>query len=116
MSKKADMIIENSQTQLRKGALELVVLLSIKQGDVYTGDILELLKKSELIIVEGTLYPLLSRLKRNGLVEYTWQESVSGPPRKYYSLTPSGRTVLEGMITNWKKLNRSILSLNKTKK
>jgi PadR family transcriptional regulator PadR len=96
---------------MRKGILEYCFLLVISKGKVYTNDILKELKKADLIVVEGTIYPLLSRLKKAELLEYTWEESKSGPPRKYYSLTDKGRETLEQLTATWKSLDKSISSL-----
>ena len=82
--------LENTQQQMRKGVLEFCILGIISQGEVYPSDIISKLKDAKLIVVEGTLYPLLTRLKNQGLLAYNWKESLSGPPRKYYSLTPIG--------------------------
>jgi len=97
---------ENIENQLRRGILELAVLLIVSERAVYAAEILDKLQKAGLITVEGTIYPMLSRLKRDGIVEYTWQESENGPPRKYYSLTDLGmeylktyRTIWEGMVS-----------------
>jgi PadR family transcriptional regulator PadR len=110
-----DINIENVQSQMRKGTLEFIILLVIsKRGPVYASDILQKLREAQLIVVEGTLYPLLSRLKNSGLLKYDWQESVSGPPRKYYSLTEHGQEVLSHLKTTWKNLNQSINSLIKS--
>lgn len=99
------MNIENTKAQLRKGALELVVLSIIRQEEeAYPSDILTRLRESDLIVVEGTLYPLLSRLKTGGLLDYVWRESTAGPPRKYYSLTPSGKTFLTELHSSWRAL------------
>lgn len=106
----------NSQSQMRKGILEFIVLLIISHGRVYTSNILDRLKKNELIVVEGTLYPLLSRLKNEGLLAYSWKESKSGPPRKYYSLTAAGKKILTQLTLTWKNLNQSVSSLLNTKK
>jgi len=100
---------------MRKGTLDFIVLLVISRGPVYASDILAELKKSQLIVVEGTLYPLLSRLRSSGLLQYAWQESRSGPPRKYYSLTDSGREFLDHLSENWKELNLSIKKLSADK-
>jgi PadR family transcriptional regulator, regulatory protein PadR len=102
---------EETASQMRKGVLEFCTLLIISRNSVYASDILKELKGSDLLVVEGTLYPLLSRLKTNGLVEYDWQESVSGPPRKYYTLTPKGREKLDQLTHTWKSLAKSITSL-----
>lgn len=106
-----DKNIENSKAQMRKGTLEFAILLIIARGNVYAGDILEGLKKADLLVVEGTLYPLLSRLKREELLEYSWKESSSGPPRKYYSLTDAGKQMISSLTTTWKSLSTSIHSL-----
>ena len=99
------MNIDNTKAQLRKGALELVVLSAIRQeGEAYPTDILNRLKAAELIVVEGTLYPLLSRLKVGGLLDYTWRESTTGPPRKYYRLTAGGEAFLTELHGSWRAL------------
>lgn len=99
------MKIENTKAQLRKGALELVVLSIIQQeGEAYPTDIINSLKKAKLIVVEGTLYPLLSRLKNGGLLKYIWRESQGGPPRKYYSLTEEGDAFLSELHSSWRDL------------
>lgn len=90
-----DVNIENIKTQMRKGFLDYCILLILKKEATYAPDIIKTLKDSNLIVVEGTLYPLLTRLKNNGILEYTWQESRQGPPRKYYSLTPKGEEMLQ---------------------
>lgn len=104
------------KSQLRKGLLELAVLLVVNRGSVYASDILKQLKASKLLVVEGTLYPLLSRLKNDGDLRYEWQESKSGPPRKYYQLTESGKTNLKQTLEAWTNLSKSINSLNKITK
>lgn len=93
---------------MRKGSVEFTVLLIISQGEVYASDIIRELKSHDLIVVEGTLYPILSRLNRSGLLSYSWVESESGPPRKYYSLTPTGRETLDRMIKVWEGMSTSI--------
>lgn len=98
------MIAENTQTQMRKGILEYCILSIISRGEIYASDIIAELKKAELLVVEGTLYPLLTRLKNNGLLSYSWQESTSGPPRKYYQITPEGLEVLTKLDITWKEL------------
>jgi PadR family transcriptional regulator PadR len=98
------MIAENTQTQMRKGILEYCILSIIARDETYASDIIAELKKAQLLVVEGTLYPLLTRLKNNGLLTYNWVESTSGPPRKYYSLSDEGRKVLEQLDTTWKEL------------
>lgn len=98
------MIAENTQTQMRKGILEYCILSIISRGEIYASDIIAELKKAQLLVVEGTLYPLLTRLKNNGLLSYTWKESSSGPPRKYYQITDDGRDVLTRLDITWKEL------------
>lgn len=105
--------IENTKAQMRKGTLEFCILLIISRGRVYASQILEELKSADLLVVEGTLYPLLSRLRASGLLEHTWEESRSGPPRKYYTLTEDGKDSLHDLKTTWKKLSASITSLTK---
>jgi len=97
-------MIENTQTQMRKGILEYCILSIIAKGEIYASDIIAELKKAQLLVVEGTLYPLLTRLKNNGLLTYNWVESVSGPPRKYYTLAEEGRHVLEQLDITWREL------------
>ena len=98
------MIAENTQTQMRKGILEYCILSIIARDETYASDIIAELKKAQLLVVEGTLYPLLTRLKNNGLLTYNWVESTSGPPRKYYSLSDEGRKVLAQLDTTWNEL------------
>ena len=101
-------MIENIKSQMRKGILEYCILSIINRQEVYTSDILEALRQADLLVVEGTLYPLLSRLKNNGILSYQWQESVSGPPRKYYELTESGQVFLSELENGWEELARAI--------
>ncbi len=89
---------------MRKGILEYCILSIISRGEIYASDIISELKVAQLLIVEGTLYPLLTRLKNNGLLSYNWKESSSGPPRKYYQITAEGRDVLERLDVTWKEL------------
>ncbi len=103
--------IENSKAQMRKGVLELCILSSIAEQPLYPSDIIERLKKSELIVVEGTLYPLLTRLKDGGLLDYNWVESKSGPPRKYYHLTDSGKAALVEMQNAWNELVSAVAQI-----
>ncbi|MDO7744905.1 MAG: PadR family transcriptional regulator [Pedobacter sp.] len=110
------MIAENTQTQMRKGILEYCVLLIISRGEIYASDIIAELKAAKLLVVEGTLYPLLTRLKNNGLLSYNWVESTSGPPRKYYTLTPEGTAMLGQLDVTWLELSFAIAqSKNQTK-
>lgn len=98
------MNLENTVVQMRKGILEFCILHIISRGEVYASDMLEELTSARIMVVEGTLYPLLTRLKNAGLVEYKWVESTSGPPRKYYILTGEGRLFLEGLNKSWNDL------------
>ncbi|MBX2962318.1 MAG: PadR family transcriptional regulator [Cyclobacteriaceae bacterium] len=101
------MDLENTQVQMRKGILEYCVLHIISRGEVYASDMLDELTSAKMIVVEGTLYPLLTRLKNSGLLEYKWVESKSGPPRKYYKLTLEGKNFLEKLTETWEELTRS---------
>ncbi|MFA4941728.1 MAG: PadR family transcriptional regulator, partial [Patescibacteria group bacterium] len=105
--------LENTKAQMRRGILEFCILLIISKGNVYTNDILTELKTADLIVVEGTIYPLLTRLKNSGILDYSWRESKSGPPRKYYSLTGKGKKTLEELSETWQDLNKSISALIK---
>ncbi len=89
---------------MRKGVLELCILSIIAEQDAYASDIIEKLKEAKLIIVEGTLYPLLTRLKNDGLTTYRWEESNSGPPRKYFQITDIGKAVLNDLKPGWREL------------
>lgn len=102
------MNIENSKAQLRKGILEFCVLALLRKGEAYPSDLLKSLKEAELIVVEGTLYPLLNRLKNAGLLSYRWEESKSGPPRKYYVLTEDGTLFYQSLASSWQELQTSI--------
>jgi len=108
---KRDKYTDNIQSQMRKGSLEFVILLIISRKPIYAGDILKELQKYALIVVEGTLYPLLNRLKSSEVVDYRWEESQTGPPRKYYFLTPKGKDLLDALLDAWTDLNSSINSL-----
>jgi PadR family transcriptional regulator PadR len=100
---------ENAKAQLRRGVLELCVLAIIGSDEaVYPSDILQRLKEADLLVVEGTLYPLLTRLKDAGLLDYSWRESQQGPPRKYYRLTDSGRADLNALTDAWQELVQSV--------
>jgi PadR family transcriptional regulator, regulatory protein PadR len=98
------MNLENTQVQMRKGILEYCILHIIARGEVYASDMLDELTSAKMIVVEGTLYPLLTRLKNSGLLEYKWVESKSGPPRKYYKLTDNGQSFLQGLTETWNDL------------
>ena len=102
------MAIDNTKSQMRKGMLEYCILLLLRKGPSYANDIIGKLRDAEMIVVEGTLYPLLNRLKKDGLLLYEWQESIQGPPRKYYSQTQEGREALDQMDRNWNELSRTV--------
>lgn len=102
------MNLENTKAQMRKGVLELCILGLLEQQDAYASDIIKHLKEAEMIVVEGTLYPLLTRLKNAGLLAYRWEESTTGPPRKYYSLTDTGKAALEELGESWDKLVNAV--------
>ncbi len=106
--KQNGMNIENAKSQMRKGMLEYCVLLLLKHRPSYASDIIQQLKNAELLVVEGTLYPLLTRLKNDGLLQYQWQESTQGPPRKYYALSKEGEQFLEGLDSSWMELSNTI--------
>jgi PadR family transcriptional regulator PadR len=96
-----DSNVDNIKSQMRKGVLEYCILSILKGGDAYASLIISSLKDARMIVVEGTLYPLLTRLKNQGLLNYRWEESTQGPPRKYYSLTAKGHEALVEMDTAW---------------
>lgn len=108
------MNIENVKAQMRKGILEYCILTILAKGDAYTSDIINQLKSSKLIVVEGTLYPLLTRQKNAGLLSYRWEESTQGPPRKYYALTDRGRQFLSGLDQSWNELVEAVQAINKS--
>ncbi|MBN7811486.1 PadR family transcriptional regulator [Algoriphagus sp. H41] len=101
------MNVANTQIQMRKGLLEFCVLHIISRGEVYTSDLIEELTQAQMIVVEGTLYPLLNRLKSAELVTYRWVESEAGPPRKYYSITEEGKNFLLTLSDTWASLVNS---------
>lgn len=107
------MNIENTKAQMRKGVLEFCILSILSKGDHYPSEIIGKLKDSKLIIVEGTLYPLLTRLKNDGLLSYRWEESTSGPPRKYYKLTPLGEQFLKELDMTWNELADAVTKATK---
>lgn len=109
------MNIENAKSQMRKGMLEYCVLLLLKRRPYYASDIIQQLKQAELLVVEGTLYPLLTRLKNDGLLKYEWQESTQGPPRKYYALSSDGEQFLEGLDSAWNELSNTVSYLKEIK-
>lgn len=102
------MNIENSKAQMRKGILEFCILSIINRKDSYSSSIIDELKKAELIVVEGTLYPLLTRLKNAGLLTYRWEESTQGPPRKYYAITETGNEFIKEMDKSWNEIVEAV--------
>jgi len=106
------MNVENVQAQMRKGVLEYCILSILSKNDAYATDIINELKESKLIVVEGTLYPLLTRQKNSGLLSYRWEESTQGPPRKYYALTDKGREFLKELHKSWNELIEAVNSIN----
>ena len=113
LGKQADVYAEQLAVQLRKGFLAYCVLLICGESARYTSDIILQLREAELVVVEGTIYPLLSRLQKDGLLEHEWQESEQGPPRKYYRLTDFGRGVVIRLEKNIKTLNLTLKKLEK---
>jgi len=107
------MKIENTKAQMRKGILEFCILSILQRGDAYTSEILSVLKDAKLLVVEGTIYPLLTRLKNAGLLSYRWEESLSGPPRKYYELTETGQLFLKELSTTWNDLSLAVTTVTK---
>jgi PadR family transcriptional regulator PadR len=108
---------ENAKAQMRKGILEYCILLILERGDAYATDIIQQLKEAQLIVVEGTLYPLLTRQKNAGLLSYRWEESTQGPPRKYYALTGDGKDFLKELDIAWLELGNAIQDIrNKSTK
>ncbi|UKN03073.1 PadR family transcriptional regulator [Paracrocinitomix mangrovi] len=107
------MKVENTKAQMRKGILEYCILTVLSKREAYPSDIIDELKKAKLIVVEGTLYPLLTRLKNAGLLQYNWVESSSGPPRKYYSLTEEGHEFLNELKSTWNELHEAVQQISK---
>jgi PadR family transcriptional regulator PadR len=103
---------ENTKAQMRKGILEYCILTVLSKKEAYPSDIIEELKKAKLIVVEGTLYPLLTRLKNDGLLQYNWVESSSGPPRKYYALTTDGTSFLTELKNTWDELQNAVKQIS----
>ena len=106
---------ENVKAQMRKGILEYCILCVLADGDAYASDIIKRLKEVQLIIIEGTLYPLLTRQKNAGLLSYRWEESTQGPPRKYYSITENGHRFLSDLEVAWQELVDSVNKLRKNR-
>ena len=105
-------MINNIKSQMRKGLLEYCILSIISRKEAYASDILETLKQANLLVVEGTLYPLLTRMKNEGLLTYRWQESTSGPPRKYYAITKEGQELLNQLHEEWKTIQQAVMAIN----
>jgi PadR family transcriptional regulator, regulatory protein PadR len=105
------MNVDNVKSQMRKGILEYCILLILDKKPSYAPDIINTLKEASIIVVEGTLYPLLNRLKNSELLNYQWEESTQGPPRKYYSLTENGRSVLNDLECAWSDISTTIAKL-----
>ena len=106
------MNVDNVKSQMRKGYLEYCILLILKKRPAYVSNILSELKAAHLIVVEGTLYPLMTRLKNSGLLAYHWEESTQGPPRKYYEMTPEGEAFLDELDKAWAEINAVVEHLN----
>ncbi|MEY3413101.1 MAG: hypothetical protein RIQ70_1793 [Bacteroidota bacterium] len=102
---------ENTQAQMRKGILEYCILSILSRGEAYPSEILESLESAKLLVVEGTLYPLLTRLKNMELLSYRWEESTSGPPRKYYDITTQGKEFLEELDKTWNELQQAVQTI-----
>jgi PadR family transcriptional regulator PadR len=102
------MDLENTKAQMRKGILEYCILSILSRNSCYASDIIKELKEARVIVVEGTLYPLLTRQKNAGLLSYRWEESQQGPPRKYYELTPEGKEYLKDLDNSWAELVESV--------
>jgi PadR family transcriptional regulator PadR len=106
---------ENTKAQMRKGVLEYCILRIIGNHEVYASDIIDHMRNAQLLVVEGTLYPLLTRLKNDGYLQYQWIESVQGPPRKYYKLTQSGENYLNALHEGWLQLVESVATIHQIK-
>ena len=105
--------VDNIKSQMRKGVLEYCILSILRKNDAYASSLIAELKEAKMIVVEGTLYPLLSRQKNQGLLNYRWEESTQGPPRKYYTLTDKGKRMLDEMDLAWKEVVSSIEYIKK---
>ena len=108
------MNVENAKAQMRKGVLEYCILSILSENDAYATDIINTMKASRLIVVEGTLYPLLTRQKNAGLLSYRWEESTQGPPRKYYALTEKGKDFLKELDASWTEFVDAVNSIKTT--
>ncbi len=109
------MNLENTKAQMRKGVLEYCILSIIKKENQYTSEILNTLKQGKMLVVEGTVYPLLTRLKNSELLSYHWEESTSGPPRKYYSITKKGIATLKELDQSWNDLHQAVTHITQSK-
>ncbi|MCF0203442.1 MAG: PadR family transcriptional regulator [Bacteroidaceae bacterium] len=109
------MNVDNAKSQMRKGMLEYCIMLLLKDQACYSSDIIGRLKEANLLVVEGTLYPLLTRLRKEGVLEYEWQESTQGPPRKYYVLSQEGRQALAAMEEAWSELETTVRMLKQSR-
>ncbi len=107
------MNVENIKSQMRKGVLEYCILLILSKNEAYVSDIIQALKEAKLLVVEGTLYPLLTRLKNDEYLSYSWKESSQGPPRKYYVLSDKGKLFLDELENSWNELNETINQIKK---
>lgn len=107
-------MLENIKSQMRKGMLEYCILEIIKRQESYATDILTQLRDADLLVVEGTLYPILTRMKNAGLLSYRWQESTSGPPRKYFCITDEGQELLKGLEQEWQAIAESVIKIKGT--
>ena len=105
------MNIENTKAQMRKGVLEFCILNILLTKHHYAFEILKILKNSKMLVVEGTIYPLLNRLKNANLLKYHWKESTTGPPRKYYSITDDGRSFLEELKISWLEISETVTKI-----
>ena len=105
------MKLDNTKAQMRKGILELCFLSILSKDSKYSSEILMTLKESKLIVVEGTIYPLLTRLKNTNLLEYKWKESKNGPPRKYYNITTEGKDFLKDLNESWLELSNAVTKI-----
>lgn len=103
---------DNTKAQMRKGLLEYCIMLLLKRRQCYANDIIEQLRQADMIVMEGTLYPLLNRLKKDCILKYEWQESTSGPPRKYYSLTLDGEEALRQLDQSWSEISNTVNKLH----
>ena len=107
--------LEKTKSQMRKGIMEYAILLILRHREAYSVDLINILKENDLIVVEGTIYPLLTRLRKEGLIKYTWVESSQGPPRKYYVITEAGRGYLDELRRLWVEMRDSVDLLDSEK-